>query len=517
MTILAITSILILAPSMSSNAFATSHLTYADSVVNYVEGSGVNDPARDDPQNALDAEDSFRTTNFVSLGQGGSITLGFSEPVGGTLSVFEATFGAWPLESVDVEVSSDGVSWTNVGIATNDEGKQSPLVETQIDLVAQGIGCISFVKLTDTTSPSTGDNFDVDAVGITGGVECVVPPQECETVTFELIAGQNIDAGYISVTNDADNLTITITTQDGWSLSETHVSVQDSEDDIPQNKKGNPIPGHFEYSETHDPNVESYEIIIPLDDLPDNYGSLTIAVHAVVQQVENGEVVAEETAWGDGPRFVDKGNWAMYFEYEIQDDCGVVPPEEEDLIGQFRTQTQGGWGNAANGNNPGVYRDGNFTTAFPSGLVIGESNGYNATFTTSLAVQNFLPQGGNSAVFVGNYVDPTTTNAGVFAGQVTALSLSVGFDECSLAGDCAEFAPLEDDRDPSATALADLVVVDASYACEGMSVGDILDEANLAISGQSSSLDINQLNECVSSINENFVDGTNDEGFLGYP
>ena len=73
MTILAITSILILAPSMSSNAFATSHLTYADSVVNYVEGSGVND-ARDDPQNALDAEDSFGTTNFVSLGQGGSIT-----------------------------------------------------------------------------------------------------------------------------------------------------------------------------------------------------------------------------------------------------------------------------------------------------------------------------------------------------------------------------------------------------------------------------------------------------------
>jgi hypothetical protein len=115
--------------------------------------------------------------------------------------------------------------------------------------------------------------------------------------------------------------------------------------------------------------------------------------------------------------------------------------------------------------------------------------------------------GGNSAVFVENYVDPTTTNAGVFAGQVTALSLSVGFDECSLAGDCAEFAPLQDDRDPSTTSLAELVVVDASYACVGMSVGDILDEANLAISGQTASLSIPELNNCVSSINENFVDG----------
>ena len=529
MTILAITSILILAPSMSSNAFATNHLTYADGVVDSeINHSNI---SRSDPTQALGPEDytgnaGENPVKFVSLGTEGSITLSFLEPVGGSVVVFEGTNGgsntSWPEESVDVEVSSDGTTWTSIGEASNKQGTDPNENDRTISTleIPSELGCVEFVRLTDTSPQGTRaapDYFDVDAVGITGDVECVVPPQECETFTFELIAGQNIDAGDISVTNDADNLTITITTQDGWSLSETHVSVQDSEDDIPQNKKGNPIPGHFEYSETHDPNVESYEIVIPLDDLPGNDGSRTIAVHAVVQQVENGEVVAEETAWGDGSRFVDKGNWATYFEYEIQDDCGVVPPEEEDLIGQFRTQTQGGWGNAANGNNPGVYRDGNFTTAFPSDLVIGESNGYNATFTTSLAVQNFLPQGGNSTIFVENYVDPTTTNAGVFAGQVTALSLSVGFDECSLAGDCAEFAPLQEDRDPSTTSLAELVVVDADSDCVGMSVGDILDEANLAISGQSSSLVINQLNECVSSINENFVDGINDEGFLGYP
>ena len=40
-------------------------------------------------------------------------------------------------------------------------------------------------------------------------------------------------------------------------------------------------------------------------------------------------------------------------------------------IGDFRSQTMGGWGSNCNGNNPGCYRDANFDSAFPDGVTLG--------------------------------------------------------------------------------------------------------------------------------------------------
>ena len=45
-------------------------------------------------------------------------------------------------------------------------------------------------------------------------------------------------------------------------LTETHLHVADSLDDIPQ-KNGNPIPSQFEYKMEHQ-NVQEYTYIIPL-------------------------------------------------------------------------------------------------------------------------------------------------------------------------------------------------------------------------------------------------------------
>lgn len=68
-----------------------------------------------------------------------------------------------------------------------------------------------------------------------------------------------------------------------WLVTETHLHVADTEDGIPQNRKGNPIPGQFDYSTTHDPatgEVVIDDIAIPDD--TDEDGDVTIAVHAVV-------------------------------------------------------------------------------------------------------------------------------------------------------------------------------------------------------------------------------------------
>jgi len=167
---------------------------------------------------------------------------------------------------------------------------------------------ISRVEIRATSGPDPGVGFD----NLSFTLE---PTCEVELSTIDLIAGQHIDSGDIEITNDGDNLIISISTQDGWSLSESHVSVEASEEDIPQTKKGNPKPGQFEYSESHEPNVTTFEYVIPISELPED---LTIAVHTVVQQIVDDEVVEEETAWAEGDRFVQKGNWGMYTSYGLQ-------------------------------------------------------------------------------------------------------------------------------------------------------------------------------------------------------
>lgn len=84
------------------------------------------------------------------------------------------------------------------------------------------------------------------------------------------------------------------------------------------------------------------------------------------------------------------------------------------------TVTQGGWGAAPHGNNPGAF----LYAHFPSGgVVIGGLN--TLTFTTPQAITNFLPQGGPPSFLNSSATNPTTSSAGVFAGQVLALELNV--------------------------------------------------------------------------------------------
>ena len=168
--------------------------------------------------------------------------------------------------------------------------------------------------------------------------------------------------------------------------------------------------------------------------------------------------------------------------------------------GDFRTQTQGGWGTTAHGNNPGTYRDEHFAAAFPSGLTIGADavgvEGFSATFSSSAAIEAFLPQGGKPGALKQDHQDPTSTEAGVLAGQVVALELSVGFDLAD-----PEFGA-------SDTLLGDLVVADAASPFVGMTVQQVLDEAHKILAGAESAFTASRVNEAVTAINENFVDGT---------
>lgn len=203
------------------------------------------------------------------------------------------------------------------------------------------------------------------------------------------------------------------------------------------------------------------------------------------------------TGLGDGEYFVtvfDIGQCGVVQTFTI--DCG----EQEGNGCIFRTQTQGGWGTQAHGNNPGAYRDANFSNAFPNGLEIGCTN--KLRLTNSAAVAAFLPSGSNARPLnTGTMVNPGRSYRNVLAGQLVALSLSVGFDT----------------YDPGFGAsnglLANAVVQSGTF--QGWTVQMVLDEANQFIGGCASQYSASQLNAVLSAINENFVDGNTDNGFLG--
>ena len=119
-------------------------------------------------------------------------------------------------------------------------------------------------------------------------------------------------------------------TANGWMLSETHVHVGNSIEDIPQTRQGNPKVGNFAYKSTHDPVVDNYTLTLPLADLGlSEDDSIVVAAHAVVVKLDDdGNVIESETGWADGKDFPGK-SWATLVEYSIQSCDPVVLPEVE--------------------------------------------------------------------------------------------------------------------------------------------------------------------------------------------
>jgi hypothetical protein len=188
----------------------------------------------------------------------------------------------------------------------------------QADADNDGVGDVCD-NCVDTPNP---DQADLNGNGV--GDVC----DFCTPEDMDLIAGQTIVAGNVSIVNDGVNLEVTIETQNGWSLTESHVDMGDLIDGFPLTKKGNPKVGHFDFQESHALVTTEFTYVIPLADLgidplnaPETF---PIAVHAVVVQVEAGEIVAEETAWKDGDRFVEKGNWALVSEFTTEN-CLIIP------------------------------------------------------------------------------------------------------------------------------------------------------------------------------------------------
>jgi hypothetical protein len=163
----------------------------------------------------------------------------------------------------------------------------------------------------------------------------------------------------------------------------------------------------------------------------------------------------------------------------------------------YTTFTMGGWGAPPNGSNPGTLLMLNFSKFYPSGVLIGGKK--TLLFTNQPAITAFLPYGGTPGVLTTNRTNPLVTEAGVFAAQVLALKLNYDF---SVAG----LTPKN---------LGSLRVAPGNPLA-GYTVAQVLSLANSVLGGGSlpSGISLSTLNFVVASINGNYDNGTQDNGFL---
>ncbi|MFG0315708.1 MAG: hypothetical protein ACF8XB_00440, partial [Planctomycetota bacterium JB042] len=160
----------------------------------------------------------------------------------------------------------------------------------------------------------------------------------------------------------------------------------------------------------------------------------------------------------------------------VDGQCTAVPDS-----GDFASFTQGGWGQECSGGNVGCLRDAHFDAVYPNGLVLGDPDGADGdsewaiVLTSSAAVAAFMPTGSTPSPLAQNHVDPVTTEAGVFAGQLAAAKLNVAFDAAGA------FDSLKSNQ---GVLLGDLVfIANVHPALIGKTVLEVIQLSDAVISG----------------------------------
>jgi len=335
---------------------------------------------------------------------------------------------------------------------------------------------------------STGYNSNSVTDGICG-----------EPVIYTLENCDHVQFGTLSVSNDETNLFVTFTiTNADYKMQKsslvlgTLAHVTAATDDVawPKLPKG-PYPA--DYSNIFKPLVSSYTYTIPLANYESCFDISAYAKLIKRDPVTNKPVDVQYIILASDTKTGSK-KWSTYVEYCIQD---CPPPPCEPL----KTYTQGGYGNDQ-GNGAGTsYMIANFDAAFPSGVTLGCAGGFTMVMTNSGAIQVYLPSSSTSAALTQNYTDdgPNT----VLGGQLLTLALNIGFDNYD-----ANFGA-------GTQHLEDMVIASGDFA--GKTVAEFMAIANDVFGGCSTDYTPDQINVTATAINENYDNGTVDNGYLTCP
>jgi hypothetical protein len=175
----------------------------------------------------------------------------------------------------------------------------------------------------------------------------------------------------------------------------------------------------------------------------------------------------------------------------------------------FCTYTMGGWGSGCPDSQaddwmstqPGCMRDHYFDSVFTDGVVVGDMGGFYIKFTTAYAVEQFLPAGETPGVLTATAINPTSTSAGVLAGQILALRLNREF---SCAGVFYDIGLLE-----GIACYGSYIIEDTCGVFAGMTVDEFLTLADQVVGGNVGLLEpygatLSDLNYTATCLNELF-------------
>ncbi len=306
--------------------------------------------------------------------------------------------------------------------------------------------------------------------------------------------------GTIEITNDQDFVIVKInSTNAGMYLGKATISYgseQDVIDDLTFWWSWTPCDGPvaYDYRKTWTPLTTTSDTIrIPASNFQAD-GCIWLSVNVEL----NGDHGTLGCAYASPyDNHIGSAQYQSAFKY-CRQEC---PPTGE--CDTLRTQTPGGWGAEPNGNNPGTYLHKNFATAFPTGLAVGcYPDNYYVRVTSAQAITDLLPTGGKAEALKANYTNPAAIK-NVLVGHLIALSLSVGFDVSD-----ADFGK-------GGVPLGNMVI--SSGAFKGWTVTNFLAEANKVLGGCSTAYKIEDVLSTATAINENYVDGKVDKGYLNCP
>ena len=163
----------------------------------------------------------------------------------------------------------------------------------------------------------------------------------------------------------------------------------------------------------------------------------------------------------------------------------------------YCTYTPADYGAVCNGTNASSILTNCFKKIYTNGYMqcgITNATGYCIKFTTCTNIQKFIPYTGTPGCLKTNYSNPTSCEAGVFAGQALCLKLNVDFgDAKSVTG--------------FAAGCGDLILKDPACSLDGRSIRQILDICHTALGGGNISAygcTISNLSIVCSNLNQSF-------------
>lgn len=169
---------------------------------------------------------------------------------------------------------------------------------------------VLFLVFTLSCSPESDESFVESPnsdfiIEIGGGT---TPDPTTNLGQTDLLAGQHILSGIVTVALDNGEVVVTYTSEGDWEIVETHLYLGPLSG-LPTNGGGNPKIGHFPFKDTHNPGTT--EVVVGNTGISLASGEcIIIAAHAVVVNTVTGD---EETAWGAGNP-IGGNSWAMQFE-----------------------------------------------------------------------------------------------------------------------------------------------------------------------------------------------------------